>query len=65
MAQLLRLPEIATGTTEAVLSSWSVAENASVSAHDVVAVVEELPYTETGKLLRRVVLEQFVTDEVA
>jgi len=40
MAQLLRLPEIATGTTEAVLSSWSVAENASVSAHDVVAVVE-------------------------
>ncbi len=40
MAQLLRLPEIATGTTEAVLSSWSVAENASVSAHEVVAVVE-------------------------
>ena len=40
MAELLRLPEIATGTTEAVLSSWSVAENASVSAHDVVAVVE-------------------------
>jgi pyruvate dehydrogenase E2 component (dihydrolipoamide acetyltransferase) len=40
MAQLLRLPEIATGTTEAVLSSWSVAENASVAAHDVVAVVE-------------------------
>src|SRR6478735_5424803 len=40
MAQLLRLPEIATGTNEAVLSSWSVAENASVSAHDVVAVVE-------------------------
>jgi pyruvate dehydrogenase E2 component (dihydrolipoamide acetyltransferase) len=26
------MPEIATGTTEAVLSSWSVAENASVSA---------------------------------
>src|SRR4051812_30563632 len=40
MAQLLRLPEIATGTTEAVLSSWSVAENATVTAHDVVAVVE-------------------------
>jgi pyruvate dehydrogenase E2 component (dihydrolipoamide acetyltransferase) len=40
MAQLLRLPEIATGTTEAVLSSWSVAENSSVAAHDVVAVVE-------------------------
>jgi pyruvate dehydrogenase E2 component (dihydrolipoamide acetyltransferase) len=40
VAELLRMPEIATGTTEAVLSSWSVAENASVSAHDVVAVVE-------------------------
>ena len=40
MAQVLRLPEIATGTTEAVLSSWSVAENATVAAHDVVAVVE-------------------------
>jgi pyruvate dehydrogenase E2 component (dihydrolipoamide acetyltransferase) len=38
--ELLRMPEIATGTTEAVLSSWSVAENATVSAHDVVAVVE-------------------------
>ena len=40
MPELLRMPEIATGTTEAVLSSWSVAENATVSAHDVVAVVE-------------------------
>ena len=40
MPELLRMPEIAAGTTEAVLSSWSVAENASVSAHDVVAVVE-------------------------
>jgi pyruvate dehydrogenase E2 component (dihydrolipoamide acetyltransferase) len=38
--ELLRMPEIATGTTEAVLSSWSVAENATVSARDVVAVVE-------------------------
>jgi pyruvate dehydrogenase E2 component (dihydrolipoyllysine-residue acetyltransferase) len=38
--ELLRMPEIATGTTEAVLSSWSVAENASVSARDVVATVE-------------------------
>ena len=34
------MPEIATGTTEAVLSSWSVAENATVNARDVVAVVE-------------------------
>src|SRR5918995_7150462 len=34
------MPEIAAGTTEAVLSSWSVAENASVSAREVVATVE-------------------------
>ncbi|MDQ1605178.1 MAG: hypothetical protein QOE01_3023 [Actinomycetota bacterium] len=40
MAELLRLPEIATGTTEAVLSSWSVSESATVSARDVVATVE-------------------------
>jgi pyruvate dehydrogenase E2 component (dihydrolipoamide acetyltransferase) len=40
VAELLRLPEIATGTTEAVLSSWSVSESATVSARDVVATVE-------------------------
>ena len=40
MPELLRMPEIAAGTTEAVLSSWSVAENASVSAREVVATVE-------------------------
>ena len=40
MPELLRMPEIATGTNEAVLSSWSVAENATVSARDVVATVE-------------------------
>jgi len=40
VAELLRMPEIAAGTTEAVLSSWSVAENASVSAREVVATVE-------------------------
>jgi pyruvate dehydrogenase E2 component (dihydrolipoamide acetyltransferase) len=38
--ELLRMPEIAAGSTEAVLSSWSVAENASVSAREVVATVE-------------------------
>jgi pyruvate dehydrogenase E2 component (dihydrolipoamide acetyltransferase) len=38
--ELLRMPEIAAGTTEAVLSSWSVAENASVTAREVVATVE-------------------------
>jgi pyruvate dehydrogenase E2 component (dihydrolipoamide acetyltransferase) len=40
VAELLRLPEIATGTTEVVLSSWSVSESATVSARDVVATVE-------------------------
>ena len=40
MPELLRMPAVAAGTTEAVLSSWSVAENATVAAHDVVATVE-------------------------
>lgn len=40
MPELLRLPEIATGTTEAVLSSWNVAENSTVAVSDVIAVVE-------------------------
>lgn len=40
MAELLRMPEIATGTNEAVLSSWSVAVNSTVAVSDVIAVVE-------------------------
>ena len=40
MAELLRMPEVATGTTEAVLSSWTVAENSTVAARDVIATVE-------------------------
>jgi pyruvate dehydrogenase E2 component (dihydrolipoyllysine-residue acetyltransferase) len=40
VAELLRMPEIATGTNEAVLSSWSVAENSTVAVSDVIAVVE-------------------------
>ena len=40
MAELLRMPEIATGTSEAVLSSWNVAENSTVAVRDVIAVVE-------------------------
>ena len=40
MPELLRMPEIAANATEAVLSSWSVAENARVRARDVVATVE-------------------------
>jgi pyruvate dehydrogenase E2 component (dihydrolipoamide acetyltransferase) len=37
---LLRMPEVATGATEAVLSSWTVAENAAISAKEVIATVE-------------------------
>ncbi len=40
MAELLRMPEVATGTSEVVLSSWAVAENSTVAARDVIAVVE-------------------------
>jgi pyruvate dehydrogenase E2 component (dihydrolipoyllysine-residue acetyltransferase) len=40
VAELLRMPEIATGTNEAVLSSWSVAENSTVAVSDIIAVVE-------------------------
>jgi pyruvate dehydrogenase E2 component (dihydrolipoamide acetyltransferase) len=40
VAELLRMPEIATGTNEAVLSSWTVAENSTVAVSDVIAVVE-------------------------
>jgi pyruvate dehydrogenase E2 component (dihydrolipoamide acetyltransferase) len=34
------MPEVATGTTEAVLSSWSVVENAAITAKEVIATVE-------------------------
>ena len=40
MAELLRMPEIAANTTEAVLSSWPLAENAAFSRDDVIATVE-------------------------
>jgi pyruvate dehydrogenase E2 component (dihydrolipoamide acetyltransferase) len=40
VAELLRLPEVATGTTEAVLSSWSVTESSKITARDVIATVE-------------------------
>jgi pyruvate dehydrogenase E2 component (dihydrolipoamide acetyltransferase) len=38
--ELLRMPEVAAGTTEAVLSSWSVSENAAITAREVIATVE-------------------------
>jgi len=34
------MPQIATGTTEGVLSSWSVAENSIIATRDVIATVE-------------------------
>jgi pyruvate dehydrogenase E2 component (dihydrolipoamide acetyltransferase) len=40
VAELLRMPEVATGTTEAVLASWSIAENASFTTKDVIATIE-------------------------
>ncbi len=40
MPELLRMPEIAANMESAVLSSWMVAEGASYSAKDVIAVIE-------------------------
>lgn len=61
MAELLRMPEIAANTTEAVLSSWPLAEGATFSRDDVVAVVEtakavvDVAAEADGVLLRRLV----------
>ncbi len=40
MAHLLRMPEVAANTTEAVLAEWLVAENGAFSARDAIATVE-------------------------
>jgi pyruvate dehydrogenase E2 component (dihydrolipoamide acetyltransferase) len=40
MAELLRMPEIAANTTEAVLSSWPLPENSEFARDDVIATVE-------------------------
>jgi pyruvate dehydrogenase E2 component (dihydrolipoamide acetyltransferase) len=40
MAELLRMPEVAAGAESAVLSSWPLAEGASYSSGDVVAIIE-------------------------
>ncbi len=40
MARLLRMPEVAANSTEAVLAEWSVKENVTFVAHDVLATVE-------------------------
>ncbi len=63
MAHLLRVPEIAAGTTEAVLATWPVAENSPYSATDVIATVEtakamiDIEAEENGVILRRLVPE--------
>ncbi|HWG23666.1 dihydrolipoamide acetyltransferase family protein [Actinospica sp.] len=40
MPELLRMPEVATGTEEAHLSAWAVAENQTYAATDVIVHVE-------------------------
>lgn len=61
MAELLRMPEIATDTTEAVLSSWPLPEGSAFSRDDVIATVEtakavvDVPAEADGVLLRRLV----------
>lgn len=63
MAHLLRVPEIAAGTTEAVLAAWPVPENSPYSATDVIATVEtakaviDIEAEENGVILRRLVPE--------
>jgi pyruvate dehydrogenase E2 component (dihydrolipoamide acetyltransferase) len=63
MPHLLRVPEIAAGTTEAVLATWPVPENSPYSAADVIATVEtakaviDIEAEENGVILRRLVLE--------
>jgi pyruvate dehydrogenase E2 component (dihydrolipoamide acetyltransferase) len=63
MPHLLRVPEIAAGTTEAVLATWPVAENSPYWAADVIATVEtakaviDIEAEENGVILRRLVPE--------
>jgi pyruvate dehydrogenase E2 component (dihydrolipoamide acetyltransferase) len=61
MATLLRMPEVAAGATEAVLSEWLVRENAPFATGDPIAVVEtdkaavEIAAETDGVLLRTLV----------
>jgi pyruvate dehydrogenase E2 component (dihydrolipoamide acetyltransferase) len=58
VATLLRMPEISANMVEAVLSEWSLAENAAFSAGDSIATVEtekavvDVPAESDGVLLR-------------
>jgi pyruvate dehydrogenase E2 component (dihydrolipoamide acetyltransferase) len=61
MARLLRMPEIAANTTEAVLSAWPLPANARFAAGDAIATVEtdkavvDVPAEAGGVLLRTLV----------
>ncbi|MDQ1663849.1 MAG: hypothetical protein QOJ68_3829, partial [Blastococcus sp.] len=61
MASLLRVPEVAAGATEAVLSEWLVEENAAFTADQSIVVIEtdkatvEVPAGSAAVLLRRLV----------
>ncbi|MCU1615929.1 MAG: catalytic domain of component of various dehydrogenase complexe, partial [Frankiales bacterium] len=61
MAELLRVPEVAAGATEAVLSEWLVEENAPITADQPIVVIEtdkavvEIPAETDAVLLRHLV----------
>ena len=63
MPELLRIPEVAAGATEAVLSGWPLAENTAYSTGDVIATVEtakaavDIEAEASGVILRRLVAE--------
>jgi pyruvate dehydrogenase E2 component (dihydrolipoamide acetyltransferase) len=61
VASLLRVPEVAAGATEAVLSEWLVEENSAFTADQPIVVIEtdkatvEVPAGSAAVLLRRLV----------
>ena len=61
MASLLRVPEVAAGATEAILSEWLVEENAAFTADQPIVVIEtdkavvEVPAGSAAILLRHLV----------
>ncbi|MFJ5260052.1 2-oxo acid dehydrogenase subunit E2 [Streptomyces sp. NPDC088387] len=61
MAELLRMPEVAAGSTAAVLSGWPLAEGASFHAGDALMIVEtdkaevDVPATADGTLVKMLV----------
>jgi len=63
MPELLRMPEVAANTTEAVLLSWPVPENVPFDSNDTIATVEtakavvDIEAERAGIILRRLVTE--------